>query len=56
MYRLVGEVAVIDLDAALSKGSNKNVILDLIKMGVACRVGGGIRDVDTALAWLNAGT
>lgn len=50
----VGEVAVIDLDAALSSGSNAPVIEELL--GVArCRVGGGIRDVGSAVGWLDAG-
>jgi len=53
-FRVAGEIAVVDLDAALSKGDNKAVILDLIKIA-PCRVGGGIRDVDTALWWLNQG-
>lgn len=50
----VGEVAVIDLDAAMSTGSNEEVILDLLKRA-RCRVGGGIRDVETAIRWLDAG-
>ena len=35
----VGEVAVIDLDAAFGTGSNREVILDLLKRA-PCRVGG----------------
>lgn len=50
----VGEIAVIDLDAALSQGNNRAVIEDLLKIA-PCRVGGGIRDVDTALEWLDKG-
>ncbi len=50
----VGDIAVIDLDAALSQGSNADVIKDLLPMA-RCRVGGGIRDVDTAIKWLDAG-
>jgi len=50
----VGEIAVIDLDAALSQGNNRAVIKDLLKIA-PCRVGGGIRDVDTALEWLDMG-
>ncbi len=53
-FRRVGEVAVVDLDAALGKGSNADLIQDLVKMG-PCRVGGGIRDVNTAMAWLDRG-
>ena len=50
----VGEVAVVDLDAALGRGSNTDVIEELCRM-VPCRVGGGIRDRDAALAWLDRG-
>ncbi len=53
-FRLAGEVAVIDLDAALGKGSNQELIRELCGMA-DCRVGGGIRDVETARAWLDAG-
>ncbi|MFU8802961.1 MAG: phosphoribosyl-ATP diphosphatase [Bradymonadaceae bacterium] len=53
-FRLAGEVAVIDLDAAMSQGSNAGVIEELCRMA-PCRVGGGIRDVDTAMKWLDAG-
>lgn len=53
-FGLVGEVAVIDLDAALGRGSNESVVRDLIAR-VPCRVGGGIRDVKTATRWLDAG-
>lgn len=53
-FRLAGEIAVIDLDAAMGTGSNEELIKELIKIA-PCRVGGGIRDVDTAVKWLNAG-
>eukprot|EP01113_Clastostelium_recurvatum_P011168 TRINITY_DN1563_c0_g1_i3.p1 TRINITY_DN1563_c0_g1~~TRINITY_DN1563_c0_g1_i3.p1 ORF type:complete len:778 (+),score=196.59 TRINITY_DN1563_c0_g1_i3:2791-5124(+) len=53
-FSLVGEIAVVDLDAALGQGNNKDTIKDLLKIA-DCRVGGGIRDIDTALDWLNAG-
>ncbi|MFK7883614.1 MAG: phosphoribosyl-ATP diphosphatase [Phycisphaerales bacterium] len=53
-FSLVGEVAVIDLDAALGQGSNASVIEDLCSMG-RCRVGGGIRDLSSAIRWLDAG-
>lgn len=49
-----GEVAVIDLDAAMSRGSNAETIRGLLGMA-RCRVGGGIRDVESAVAWLDAG-
>lgn len=50
----VGEIAVIDLDAALSTGDNRGVIEGLVRVA-DCRVGGGIRDVDSAIRWLDAG-
>jgi phosphoribosylformimino-5-aminoimidazole carboxamide ribotide isomerase len=53
-FRLAGEIAVIDLDAALGQGSNKEQIEQVLKLA-PCRVGGGIRDVETARGWLNAG-
>lgn len=53
-FGLVGEVAVIDLDAALGRGSNETVIRELVKR-TPCRVGGGIRDAATAIRWLDAG-
>lgn len=53
-FGLVGEVAVIDLDAAMGTGSNREVVLDLVRR-VPCRVGGGIRDAGTAIELLDAG-
>lgn len=53
-FRLAGEVAVIDLDAALGQGSNETLIRDLLQIA-PCRVGGGIRDAETARKWLDAG-
>lgn len=50
----VGEVAVIDLDAALGQGSNRGLVD--AACGVArCRVGGGIRDEATARRFLDFG-
>ncbi|MEZ5932998.1 MAG: phosphoribosyl-ATP diphosphatase [Alphaproteobacteria bacterium] len=54
LYGRVGEIAVIDLDKALGRGDNDETIKDLIRM-TPCRVGGGIRDVETAIAWLDRG-
>lgn len=53
-FQRVGEVAVIDLDAALGTGNNGAVIEELCAQA-ACRVGGGIRDYASALRWLDAG-
>ena len=53
-FKLAGEVAVIDLDAALGQGTNESVIRDLLAMA-PCRVGGGIRSVAAAIKWLDAG-
>lgn len=53
-FRLAGEIAVIDLDAARGTGHNHALIEELVRMA-PCRVGGGIRDVDTARHWLDAG-
>lgn len=53
-FAVAGEVAVVDLDAAIGKGSNSPMIRDLLAIA-PCRVGGGIRDVATALQWLDAG-
>jgi phosphoribosyl-ATP pyrophosphohydrolase len=53
-FRLAGDIAVIDLDAALGQGSNADTIRDLCRTA-RCRVGGGIRDVETAVRWLDAG-
>ena len=50
----LGEIAVIDLDAALGTGENREVIRSLLAVA-RCRVGGGIRDVETARNWLDAG-
>lgn len=53
-FRLAGEIAVIDLDAALAKGANAGIIRELCRLA-PCRVGGGIRDVKSAVEWLEAG-
>src|SRR5688572_3523767 len=53
-FCVVGDVAVVDLDAALGQGSNAALIRDLVRRA-PCRVGGGIRDLDAARRWLDAG-
>jgi phosphoribosyl-ATP pyrophosphohydrolase len=53
-FGIVGEVAVIDLDAAMRRGSNAPLVEELLKLA-RVRVGGGIRDVQSAVRWLDAG-
>ena len=53
-FSIAGEVAVVDLDAALGRGSNADLIRRLVRRA-PCRVGGGIRDVGAARGWLDAG-
>jgi len=53
-FSVAGEVAVVDLDAALGQGSNAELIRGLVRRA-PCRVGGGIRDLDAARRWLDAG-
>src|SRR2546422_10762310 len=53
-FAVAGEVAVVDLDAALGKGSDAGVIREMVRRA-PCRVGGGIRDLDAAREWLDAG-
>jgi len=53
-FAVAGEVAVVDLDAALGRGSNAELIREMVRRA-PCRVGGGIRDLDAARAWLDSG-
>jgi len=53
-FSVVGEVAVVDLDAARGTRSNRELIHEMVRT-VPCRVGGGIRDLATATQWLDAG-
>ena len=53
-FSLAGEVAVVDLDAARGVGDNRDVIVRLCA-AAPCRVGGGIRDLERARFWLDAG-
>lgn len=53
-FAIAGELAVIDLDAALGTGDNTAVIEQLVRR-YPCRVGGGIRSVSAARDWLDRG-
>jgi len=50
----VGEIAVIDLDAARGTGDNLSLVEELCAL-VPCRVGGGIRDLERGRRLLRAG-
>jgi phosphoribosyl-ATP pyrophosphohydrolase/phosphoribosyl-AMP cyclohydrolase len=49
-----GEVAVIDLDAAMGRGSNRELITPLFRKA-ECRAGGGIRTADHAKELISLG-
>lgn len=49
-----GDVAVIDLDAALKQGDNEATLGRILPLA-RCRVGGGIRSVQKAKQWLDLG-
>ncbi|MCA9276072.1 MAG: phosphoribosyl-ATP diphosphatase [Phycisphaerales bacterium] len=53
-FSRVGEIALIDLDAAMGTGSNAELLKEICAQ-YPCRVGGGIRDAKTAIEWLDAG-
>ena len=47
-------VQVIDLDAAMGRGNNQNLVREIARQ-IPCQVGGGIRSIDSALATMNLG-
>ncbi len=53
-FRVAGELAVIDLDAALGTGNNEELVKRVLAVADV-RIGGGIRDLATATRWLDAG-
>ncbi|MBN1770863.1 MAG: phosphoribosyl-ATP diphosphatase [Deltaproteobacteria bacterium] len=53
-FAVAGELAVIDLDAARGRGSNA-ALVETLAGRFPCRVGGGLRDYETAVRRLDAG-
>jgi phosphoribosyl-ATP pyrophosphohydrolase len=49
-----GDVAVIDLDAALGRGQNRDLVRAICR-AVPCRVGGGVREADDVVSLIKAG-
>jgi phosphoribosyl-ATP pyrophosphohydrolase/phosphoribosyl-AMP cyclohydrolase len=53
-FNRFGPVAIVDLDAALGRGSNTELIARCCKVA-DCRVGGGIRTADDVRNWIKRG-
>lgn len=53
-YKIFPEINVIDLDSAMGKGNNKELIKKICKQ-IDCNVGGGIRTIDIAKEYIEAG-
>ena len=53
-FRAFPEIQVIDLDAAMGKGSNDEIVRDLASQAV-CRVGGGVRSPERARTLVDCG-
>ncbi len=53
-FSVFGELAVVDLDAALGTGSNVDLVAEIASRWPA-RVGGGVRDENTMIRLLDAG-
>lgn len=53
-YKIFPEINVIDLDSAMGNGNNKELIKRICKQ-IDCNVGGGIRTLEIAEEYINAG-
>jgi len=53
-FALYGDIAVVDLDAALGQGSNRDLVRELCRIA-PCRVGGGIRTEEDVVGLIKAG-
>ncbi|MFC1690883.1 HisA/HisF-related TIM barrel protein [Nanoarchaeota archaeon] len=53
-FSQIGPINVIDLDAALGRGNNKDIVKDLAKEN-EIRVGGGVREISVAQEYVDAG-
>lgn len=53
-FAFYGEVAVVDLDAALGRGSNRALVQELCRLA-PCRVGGGVRTEEDIVGLIKAG-
>lgn len=53
-YRVFPEINVIDLDSAMGKGNNKELIKRICKE-IDCNIGGGIRTIEIAREYIEAG-
>lgn len=53
-FKKYGEIALIDLDAAMGRGENTRLVERLLR-SADCRVGGGIRTVDAAWDYIAMG-
>lgn len=53
-YKIFPQINVIDLNAAMENGSNKQLIKNICKK-LTCNVGGGIRSVELANEYINSG-